>query len=285
MKMPLRSTPPLHSAPGGWVAASTALLLTSTLLSGWPGAAAGEPLSGRAIMELVDARDDGDNASQDMLMILIDKRGNQRKRAIRSFSKDFGEDTHSIMFFLSPADVKDTGFLTYDYDEFDRDDDQWLYLPALKKVKRIASSDKSGSFMGSDFSYADMTERKLDHYDYTLMKEAEVDGVPVWQVEAIPNTPEEIEETGYTKSVVFVRKDNYVVIRSVAWVKKGKRLKYFDVKKLEQIDGIWIPTEMHMTTKKGKATLHKTVLTASNVHFNQGHDDDLFSTRQLEKGL
>ncbi|MHC4966967.1 MAG: outer membrane lipoprotein-sorting protein, partial [Planctomycetota bacterium] len=169
------------------------------------------------------------------------------------------------MFFLSPADVKDTGFLTYDYDDDAKDDDQWLYLPALKKTKRIASTDKSGSFMGSDFSYADMTDRKLDYYDYTLMQETDVDGVPVWQVESIPNNEKEIDETGYTKSVVFVRQDNYVVIRAVNWVKKGKRLKYFDVKKLEQIDGIWVATEMHMTTKKGKTTLHKTIIKAHDV--------------------
>ena len=68
------------------------------------------------------------------------------------------------MFFLSPADVKDTGFLTYDYDEEGRDDDQWLYLPALKKTKRIASGDKSGSFMGSDFTYADMTDRLIPYW-------------------------------------------------------------------------------------------------------------------------
>ena len=118
-----------------------------------------------------------------------------------------------------------------------------------------------------------------------LMKETEVDGVPVWQIESIPNTKQEIDETGYTKSIVFVRKDNYVVIRSVSWLKKGKRLKYFDVKKLEQIDGIWTPTEMHMTTKKGSKTLHKTVLVADNVKYNQPMDDDQFSVRQLEKGL
>ena len=111
-------------------------------------------------MERVDARDDGDNATQDMEMILIDKNGNQRVREIRSLPPRRGEDTYSIMFFLSPADVKDTGFLTYDYDDDEKDDDQWLYLPALKKTKRIASGDKSGSFMGSDFSYADMTNRE-----------------------------------------------------------------------------------------------------------------------------
>jgi hypothetical protein len=130
-----------------------------------------------------------------------------------------------------------------------------------------------------------MTDRKLDYYDYTLMKETDVDGVPVWQIESIPNNEKEIKETGYTKSVSFVRQDNYVVIRAVNWVKKGKRLKYFDVKKLEQIDGIWVPTEMHMTTKKGKTTVHKTVIVAHDVRFNQDLDEDLFTVRKLEKGL
>ena len=264
---------------------SALFLATAAALLAQPLSAADAPLTGREIMELVDARDTGDNAIQDMQMVLIDKRGNQRKRTIRSMSKDFGEDSYSIMFFLSPADVKDTGFLTYDYDESEKDDDQWLYLPALKKVKRIASSDKSGSFMGTDFSYADMTDRKLDNYDYKLIKETTVNNQAVWQVEAIPNKPQEIKETGYTKSVSFVRMDNYVVIRAVNWVKKGNRLKYLDVKKLERIDGIWVPTEMHMTTKKGRNTLHKTILVFSNVRFDQGHEDNLFTTRQLEKGL
>jgi hypothetical protein len=241
--------------------------------------------TGRAIMERVDERDDGDRAIQDIQMILIDRRGSRRKRTIRSFRMDQGEDVHSIMFFLEPADVKDTGFLTYDYDDVDKDDDQWLYLPALKKTKRIASSDKSGSFMGSDFSYADMTERNLDNYDYELLKEDEVDGHPVWLVQAIPNTDKEIEETGYVKSIFFVRKDNDVVVRAVHWVKKGDRRKYLDVRKLEKIDGIWVPTEMHMTTKKGRATLHKTVILADNVRFGQPLDRAQFSVRQLEKGL
>ena len=135
-----------------------------------------------------------------------------------------------MMFFLSPADVKDTGFLTYDYDEADRDDDQWLYLPALKKTKRIASSDKSGSFMGSDFSYADMTERPLEKYEYQIVKEdAELDGHPVWIIQSTPVDDDEIDETGYTKSIQFVRKDNYVVVQAKIWVKKGKRNKYMKV--------------------------------------------------------
>jgi len=248
------------------------------------GAHAAQP-TGRDIMERVDARDDGDNQIQDMEMVLIDKRGNERVRELRSLRRDVGEDTQSIMFFLSPADVRETGFLTYDYDGIEKDDDQWLYLPALKKTKRIASGDKSGSFMGSDFSYADMTDRELDLYDYELLQEGEVDGHPVWIVQAIPNSEKEIDETGYTKSIFFVRKDNDVVVRAKSWVKKGQRNKYMEVKTLEQIDGIWVPTEMTMTTKKGKATLHKTILRSSNVHFNQEIGEDEFTVRRLEKGL
>ena len=255
------------------------LPLTLALVSASSAADEAPPPTGREIMDLVDARDDGDTSTQDMKMILIDKNGSQRKRTIRSQRKDVGEDAYSIMFFLEPADVKDTGFLTYDYDDDTRDDDQWLYLPALKKTKRIATGDKSGSFMGSDFSYADLTERPRDYYDYEILEESEVKGVPVWVIEAIPRSEEEIDETGYTKSVSFVRKDNYVVIRAKSWLKKGKRNKYLDVKKLEQIDGIWVATEIHMTTKKGKQTLHRTVLKNSNVKFNQDLQEDFFSTR------
>ncbi|MDE0884716.1 MAG: outer membrane lipoprotein-sorting protein [Myxococcota bacterium] len=240
--------------------------------------------TGRQIMEWVHDRDDGDYGISDLEMVLIDKRGNERIRSMRSFARDQGDDDLSLIFFLSPADVKNTGFLNHDYDDADHDDDQWLYLPALKKTKRIAGGDKSGSFMGSDFSYADMSSPPLDRYTYTLMKETEVDGIPVWQVEAVPNAKQS-KQTGYTKSIHFVRKDNYVVIRSVSWLKKGKRLKYMTVDKLEQIDGIWVPTQITMSTRKGKKTLHKTRLQVSNVMFNQPLADDTFTVRRLEKGI
>ena len=243
--------------------------------------AAAEDLSAREIMQRVDDRDDGDRSIRELEMILIDKNGGERLRRLRSWSRDDGKDVHSILFFMSPADIEDTGFLTYDYDA-EKDDDQWLYLPALRKTKRIASSDKSGSFMGSDLSYADLTTREVDRYDWTLMKETEVRGEPCWQIQGIPNTREEIDETGYTKSIVFVRKDNYVVVRSLAWLERGGRLKYMDVTKLEQIEGIWVATELQMTTKKGKATQHKTILRSHHVRFGQDLEDDFFSVRRLE---
>ena len=261
-----------------------------TIIAGWSVGttyAADDPQA-RAIMERVDARDDGDNQTSDMQMILVDKSGKKRVRKIATFRKDKGDDTYRLMFFKQPADVKDTAFLTYDYDDSDKDDDQWLYLPALRKTKRIATSDKSGSFMGSDLNYSDMTSRDLEDYDFSFYekgKESEVRGKKVWVIWSIPRSKDVIDETGYKKSLLFVRPDIDMVVRAINWVKDGGYLKYLDMRKLEEIDGVWVATDTLVTKKKGKTTVHKTILTLDNIKFNQDLDFDLFTIRRMEKGL
>jgi len=198
----------------------------------------------RAIMEKVNARDDGQTLEQDMFMVLIDKNGNQRIRDLKSYSKDFGVDEHRILFFKSPSDVKNTAFLTYDYDDASKDDDQWLYLPALKKVKRIPSADKSSSFMGSDFSYFDMTDADLEDYDFKLLKETQVRGHDAWMIEATPRNQEVIDESGYEKTIAIVRKDNYIVVRAINFMTNGKK-KYLDLKSIHEENGIWLVDEMN----------------------------------------
>lgn len=239
----------------------------------------------RWIMEQVDARDDGDNMTVDSIMILIDKNNKERKREMKILSKDKGKDTLKMNFFLAPADVKNTGFLTYDYYSGEKDDDQWLYLPDLRKTKRIATSDKSSSFMGSDFSYADMTRRVLDEWSYTLVKEDEVNGHKVWIVKALPVSKEVEERYGFSQSILFVRQDIFYEIRAIHVLNTGKKVKYMEVKKLEEIDGIWVATERWMKTTKNKKTLHRTKMYWNNVKFSQDLDETFFSVRQLEKGL
>lgn len=266
------------------VAGIAGWFVTSCLVS----VASAEALTAQQIMQKVYDRDDGNHAVMEMEMTLVDKQGEQRIRSLKTFRRDAGangKDTESIMFFLAPADVKDTGFLTYDYDDVNKDDDQWLYLPALKKIKRIASSDKSSSFMGTDFTYADMTKRNITNYTYTLLKEEQVNNDKVWVIEAVPANAKEREETGYSKSVLFVRQDNFVPVRGVSWMEKGGKLKYMDVKKLEQIDGIWVSSEVTMTTKKDKEVLHQTSMKSHKIQFNQQQPDEVFSTRKLEQGL
>ncbi len=241
-------------------------------------------LTADEIAQKVDDRDDGDNSISTMTMVLIDKFNEQRVRSMKTYSKDKGEDIQSVIFFLEPADVKNTAFLTYDYDNSDKDDDQWLYLPALRKTKRIVSSDKSGSFMGSDFSYADMTKRNVDDYHYKIAKESKVGDVDVWIMESTPKHQKTIDETGYSKSYMFVRKDNFVVTRAIHFLTDGKK-KYLDVKKLEKIDNIWVATTIEMKTTKNKQTLHEAILKIESIQFDQKLDDSFFSVRRIEKGL
>lgn len=242
-------------------------------------------ITGQEIAQKVHDRDDGDNSTGTMTMTMTDKNGKKRVRNLKTFTKDKGEDKLKLMFFLTPADVKDTSFLTYDYEDSNKDDDQWLYLPALQKVKRIASSDKSSAFMGSDFTYSDMTSRNVEDYTYKIMKEKKVGGHMTWQMLVTPKTEKTVEETGYTKSIVFVRQDNFVVVQALHYIKAGKKLKYMMVKGLKKIDGVWTTTEKQMVTKKGKKTLHKTVFKFSEVKYNQGLEESLFTTRTLQRGL
>ena len=204
---------------------------------------------------------------------------------MKTFTKDFGEDSYQAIFFLAPSDVKNTAFLTYDYDDTAHDDDQWLYLPALKKTKRIASSDKSGSFMGSDFSYSDMTKPNPEDYKYSIAKESKVDGHKVWVILRIPKNQAIIDETGYTKSYVFVRQDNFIVVRALHLLTQKGKKKYMEVKKLEKIDGIWTATEIEMKTVKNKKRLHTTILRFNDVNYNQDLKPDFFKVRTIEKGL
>jgi len=239
----------------------------------------------RQIMQRVEARDDGDNMTWDLAMVLIDKNNKQRKKYFKNFSKDFGRDEKRIMFVKSPAQIKNTGFLTFDYDDESKDDDQWLFLPAIGKTKRIASSDKSSSFMGSDLNYSDMTDRNLEDYDFTLLKESKIRGWNVWIIRSLPKTKHVEEKTGYKKTTLAVRKDNYVVVRAKMWTSEGGFVKYMDVQKCVQIDGIWVATQNHITKKRGRATTHQTLLKLSNVRFNQALDENVFTIRRLEKGL
>ncbi|MBF0278909.1 MAG: outer membrane lipoprotein-sorting protein [SAR324 cluster bacterium] len=248
-------------------------------------------LTAKDVMVKVDARDTGKTSIRESTMILIDRKNNQRVRQTKQFSKEYGDDTKAISFFLSPADVKNTSFLSYNWDDESKEDDSWLYLPALRKVKRIASSDKSGSFMGSDFTYADIEGVEIEDYDYAFVKGKEkeqVAGNPTWVIESRPKKDREkdvIKETGNIKAQLWIRKDNFMVVQGKFWVKKGKKIKYLTLSEIEKIDGIWTAKKMQMvTTKKGKVE-HSTVLQSSKIVYNEPMEDEMFTTQRMERGL
>ena len=241
--------------------------------------------SGLEIMGKVHRRETGTSSSAEVTMTLINEDGSRRVRQMKILSKQFPQFMARTIYFQAPADVQGTSFLVHDYHDTNRDTEQWLYLPALQKTKRLATSDKSSSFMGSDLRYGDMDKDTLDQSTYRLVKEGMVHSQPVWIIEAIPKTDAYALKKGYTKSLLLVRKDNNLIIRSVNWLLDSNRIRYMDVMELTQDSGIWAPTKVRIWTTENKKTIHQTYLETVNIRFNLELADELFSLRQLERGF
>ena len=243
-------------------------------------------LTADEIMKKVDQRDTGNSAISSNVMILIDKKKRERVREIKLFTKDYKNVEKSISFFLTPADVKDTSFLSYDWSDKNLEDDSWLYLPSLQKVNRIASADKDGSWMGSDFTISDVEGLDINDSTYQIISNNEiVDGFECWKIEATPKNEEVIEKTGYLKSTLWIRKDNFIQVRGIISVKKGKKIKYFSAKDIENIDGIWTAKTLQMVTTKNKKVLHSSIFKLKDIKYNVDIDDSIFEVESMQRGL
>ncbi|MCD6112297.1 MAG: outer membrane lipoprotein-sorting protein [Bacteroidales bacterium] len=251
------------------------LILIATLIVA--SFSANAQLTGRQIVEKAYNRPTGDDQTSNLTMTLTNKSGSQRVRKIKQFKKDFGEVEKKIMFFLSPADVKNTSFMNWSYDS-DKSDDQWIYLPALKKTKRISSDSKSDYFMGSDFTYDDLGDRKLDDDTHKLLREDTINGNPCYVVESLSKD----EDYMYSKTITWIRKDNFVGVKKEFYDEDGELLKILTIKKVEKISGFWIITHSEM---KNVQKNHKTNMVLSNVQVNSGVSASKFTERMMMRGL
>lgn len=237
------------------------------------------------IMDQVYLRPKGNNIDSIVEMILIGNSGSSRIRKIKSLTREDHEKRQRLLFFIEPADVRNTAFLIDDYKDQDQKDAQWIFLPSYHKTKRIASESNGGSFMGSDFSHADLTTQVPTNFTYRFIKDSQIGTHPVWIIEATPKDGEIMRDYGYSKSLFLIRKDNYVTIRAVHWLSGKDTLKYIEVKQLDLIDHIWVPMEIHAKTVKKKKILHQTVLRINSIAFNQPFPKQLFTIQRLEQGL
>ena len=237
---------------------------------------AGSNPDGRDIMVLVDERPDGDDRHSIISMTLINKHGRERKRKVESFSRDYDKDKKSVMIFKEPADVRDTIFLSWEYDDLGRDDDKWLYVPAMKKVRRISGATKREYFMGTDFTYDDMGNRKVDADRHRLLGEEKVMGFDCWQVESVPYDQDDI----YTKLLLWVDKVSYVPVRIEFYDKDGL-LKVYTAEDLRRQDGIWFVFRAQMDNVSRS---HKTIMETSNLRLNTGLKDELFRVATIQRG-
>lgn len=157
-------------------------------------------ITGKEIMQTQKDRQKTKNESSIEQMMLVNSDGSKEIRQVTRRIKDVGNDLHkALITFLSPADIKGTALLTWE--QKDREDDQWLYMPSLGKMQRIAKGSKKNYFMGTDFTYEDMSSEDLDNFNYKTIKEENKNGKDCWVIEATP-VDSYSKDTMYSKRIL-----------------------------------------------------------------------------------
>ena len=226
-------------------------------------------IDGVQIAQKVADRDDGQDASSKIRMLLIDKNGRKRFRGLITVVKRYGDVSKSYMRFTSPADIEGTAFLTWE--NKNSDDDQFLYLPALQRVRRIVSSQKSNRFVNTDYTYEDLQSREVEQDTHTILKEEKIDNHDCWVLESIPKSP---DDSQYGKRIIWIVKEIYLPIKTEFYDKRDRLCKILTGKKIQKIDGIWTILDAQMKDLKKR---HRTLMKTDEIHYNRDVPDEIFT--------
>ena len=236
--------------------------------------------SGYDIMKKADEVPAPVTSSSTATLTIHSKKGSDRIREVIMKSKDYGEVEKSIIVFTTPKDVAGTGYLMFDYEDDNKDSDNWLYLPAMKKTRRIASSgsESEGSFMGTDFTYQDMGDRSLNKYDYNLLGEESVDGELCYKVECISKAHTEKDP----RFISYIGKSDYILRKCEFYDRQNQLHRVLTCSDFITIDGFKTAQKMKMeNVQSGTWSLIET----KNIVYNANDiDDSLFTVAALEKG-
>ncbi len=223
------------------------------------------------------------DSTSDTTMTLTNKSGQQRVRKTFGTSKldANGIDNKRMTRFLEPTDVKGTVSLLVEHS--DKDDDIWIYLPSVKKVRRLISSNKKDSFAGTDFSYGDVIGHKVKEWNHTLVKEEDIDGKTCYVIESTPKDATVKTNTGYSKRVGWIQKDNFVTVKAIAYDEAGELLKEAKYSHWKEVDTVKHKWQAGILEAKNLQTGHSTVITIDQFKVNNGVKDDFFTTRYMEQ--
>jgi outer membrane lipoprotein-sorting protein len=240
-------------------------------------------LSARDIMEKNFYVSKVRSLKSDATMVLINDKDQRRERKNTTILKlqQNGIDSNLLVKFSSPADIKGTGFLQVEH--IDGDDDLWIYLPALKKSRRLVANNKKDSFVGSDFSYGDISLPKVDHYRHALLRSEIVENHDCYVVESSPADETTKSNSGYSKKITWVRKDNFLETKVEYYDVSGRFLKsqlVTDHKLLEPDTRRWFALHREMTNHQ---TGHKTIINFDKIEPGVVAADALFTTRYVER--
>jgi len=235
------------------------------------------PERGLEIAKEAEARNLGWGDTESLArMVLRNKAGKESVRQMRIKSLEVQEDgDKGIVIFDEPKDIRGTALLTHSHKV--GDDDQWLYLPAVKRVKRIASRNKSGPFMGSEFSYEDLSSQEIEKYTYNLVAEQEVNGEPGYVLERFPVD----KNSGYTKQVVYMDQAEYRIHKVEYYDRKKSHLKTLEMTDYKKyLDQYWRPHTLDMVNHQtGKST----TLAWETIEFRTGAKDGDFTEAALRR--
>lgn len=251
------------------------MLLSALSLAEYNGLTAEE--KGLAIAREADRRDLGwRDSSASMSMLLRNRQGDESLREMRNKSLEVdGDGDKSLIVFDEPRDVRGTALLTFSHRV--GDDDQWLYLPALKRVKRIASSNKSGPFMGSEFAYEDISSQEVEKYTYRYLRDEMLNGQECFVIERDPVD----ENSGYSRQVVWLDKAEYRVQKVEYYDRKQSHLKTLTFHDYQQyLDKHWRASRLEMVNHQ---TLKSTTLTFTDFRFATGLDERQFNQSGLAR--
>lgn len=234
--------------------------------------------SGLEVMTNVFERPQPDDMEGALTMTLENSRGDQRVRSVRQYVAQFGEVEKKLLFFTEPADVRDTAFMNWTYDDPSTPDDQWIYLPALRRVRRISAEKKNDNFMGSDFTYEDLGERHPAIDTHRVTGTETMDGRTVYVVESVL----EDGTSAYGRTVSWVADGIWIGLRREFYDGSGNLLKTLEVEEYREIDGFWTINQMTMTNAESG---HSTTMELSDLRFNTGIDESTFTERTMTRGI
>ena len=261
-------------AAGAWIPSSS---------TGGAGAALAQSLTPEMVARQVRDRDTGRDSRAESRMRLFDRQGRVRERVmtVATLRGASGDGDRTLVRFTSPNDIRGTSFLVWEHPG--ADDERFLFLPALGRVRRIAGAEKQESFVGSDLSYEDIGGRDLADYSYAFAAENAMwtapDGRthPAWALESRAKDA----QAAFPRSVSLVLKDRFIAVHGDIFNRRDERAKQFDVRRLERVDGVWAALDLVVVNERERT---RTELTTTSVRYNTGLGPDDFTRRALEQG-
>src|SRR5438093_7413314 len=241
-------------------------------VSSWPNLFAAD--NARQIVDEAQRRTDAKSQRYEGLLQVFDPKGKiSDKRWTLERLGSHGQ-SRVVLRFLAPAEVKGVALLVVNHP--DRASDQWMWTPAIERDRRIALQDRSTRFFGTDFSFEDLEERDVNQYEYALGGEEAVDGAACWKIQS---TPKETKSSQYTRSIVWIRKDNYALARIENYAKEQplRRLNYSDI---QNVQGIWTARRLEMADLRRGS---RTKLTLDKLEYNVPLKDESFTLQALRR--